>query len=171
MGSPRSLPGHCEHREPQASAATTARRAQARYLQASSASVRSRSGRESSQSRMVSLNFPLENTHKVHGFPCQAGTGSRAVLREGTLTQILAQHCEGQREPRQPKGTHRQARGGTEFTRVRDFVAGAAMPPKPWLFCRPSSELGHAFHSPVSELSQQSSAPWPRAPGSAVPPG
>lgn len=77
--------------------ATTAQRAQTRYLQASSASVRSRSGRESSQSRMVSLNFPLENTHRVHGFPCQAGTGSRAALGRGDsdpdpVPPSLAQH-------------------------------------------------------------------------------
>lgn len=106
--------------------------------------------------------------------PCRAGTGSRAALGEGTVTQILSHPpwpstAKGQREPRQAEGTHWQAREGTEFTCVRNFVAGAATPPKPQLFCCPNSELGCAFHSPSSELSQQSSAPRPGAPGSAVP--
>lgn len=79
------------------------------YLQASSASVRSRSGRESSQSRIVSLNFPLENTHRDHGFPLPGRNRQQSCPGRGDsdpdpVPPSLAQHCEGTERAQTSRG-------------------------------------------------------------------
>lgn len=78
------------------------------YLQASSASVRSRSGRESSQSRMVSRNFPLENTTGTVVPPARRGhTAELAWDRgqgPGSHPTSLLQHWGGTESPDKPRG-------------------------------------------------------------------
>lgn len=78
--------------------------------------MRSRSGRESSQSRMVSLNFPLENTHRDHSFSLPGRDRRQSCPGRGDsdpdpVPPSPAPHCEGTERARTNQGGSLAAEG------------------------------------------------------------